>query len=456
LDQSAVPTVTLQVRLPDGRELGQVCVDASPEDGQWACAWEAPVTQDGAVFQIRARGTDILRQAGAWTRWLSFTQDLTPPALTLGTATQRALADGVIGPDETVFVGDLSDNRLVGGVEMCDVSSGITVCHPHPVPFVADAGTIPQTMFIYDDVPAMPLPLGASQTCEQGRQLVRTFVVSESFDVAGIQVGLNIGHPYRADVSAWLVAPSGATVKLLQGGAQASNYDLLLSDSAALAAAQDRGDHVTAPPLYNQARRPYELLDLLNGEAARGEWRLILCDAYPETDDGLYLRSRLILTADTLPQDSQGTWRYALAGVSASDNITRALAFHGRDSVGNRTTLNLTFRVDTVAPVVTVTRAASTAVLGVAATVLEGEVRDGDQVGQVLVQVQTPAGGSYSDHASLPEEGSWLYTLDPRHSGTYTLRVRATDRVGNSRTVGPFQIVVRAEYHTYLPLISKR
>jgi subtilisin-like proprotein convertase family protein len=339
---------------------------------------------------------------------------------------------------------------------MCDTSSDITVCLAHPVPFFVDTRTVPKTTYTYDDAPAAPLPLGAGQTCEEGSELVRRFVVEESFDVAGIQVGLSIDHPYRADVSAWLVAPSGARVKLLSAGEQASNYNVLLSDDAALSAAQDRGDHATTPPLYDQVRRPYELLDELNGEPAQGVWQLILCDAYPETDDGFYNRSRLILTAGTLPQDGEGTWRYDLAGVTASDNATRTLTFFGLDGVGNRTELDLTFRVDTVAPAINVTRAASTAYLGAPTLVLEGAVSDGGEVAQVLVRIQTPAGGTLADYAALPEGGKWAYTLVPSQSGVYTLRVRATDRAGNSRDLGPFHVLARAEYRYSLPLVGKK
>jgi hypothetical protein len=257
-------------------------------------------------------------------------------------------------------------------------------------------------------------------------------------------------------VSAWLVAPSGARVKLLSAGEQASNYNVLLSDDAALSAAQDRGDHATTPPLYDQVRRPYELLDELNGEPAQGVWQLILCDAYPETDDGFYNRSRLILTAGSLPQDGEGTWRYDLAGVTASDNATRTLTFFGLDGVGNRTELDLTFRVDTVAPAINVTRAASTAYLGAPTLVLEGAVSDGGEVAQVLVRIQTPAGGTLADYAALPEGGKWAYTLVPSQSGVYTLRVRATDRAGNSRDLGPFHVLARAEYRYSLPLVGKK
>jgi hypothetical protein len=115
-------------------------------------------------------------------------------------------------------------------------------------------------------------------------------------------------------------------------------------------------------------------------------------------------------------------------------------------------------RVDTVAPVVKIIRSAATVSLGAAAAVLEGVINDGGQVSQIVVWVQTPSGGSYSDHASMPEKGRWVYHLTPIQSGVYTLCVRAKDRAGNSRGVGPFQVMAYTgpEQRGYLPLIRQK
>ena len=459
VDQSPVPTITLQIGLPDGGELSQVCLDATPEDGAWECAWEAPAIQDGALLRIRARGADIHGQLGEWSAWVSLTQDLAPPEIALDAATRSAIEGGVLGLEDVVLRGTLHDNHLVSGIEACRTVSETEVCEP--VPFMVDPASFavnpewhaPVTL---EDQPSQPLRLGA---CEPGDLLIRTYAVQEDLVVAEIGLGLNMDHPLRADVRAWLVAPSGAWVNLLDGGAQARNYDMLLGDAAPLAAARDRGDHLTALPLYGQHRRPSQPLGALAGEQAQGYWHLVLCDAYPEEDEGLYNRSRLILTGDAPPQDTGGSWRYALPAVDASDAAAHSLVLYGLDSVGNRTplaqALDLALHVDTVAPLVSMTRSEERARVGASTPVAEGTIREGGLVTQILATVETPTGRSYVEHVSMPTPESWAYQLTPYHSGVYTLRIRATDRAGNSHTIAAFQVLAHMELdrNVYLPLM---
>lgn len=456
-DQSPVPTVTLQIQLPGGQQIDQVCTDETPEDGSWTCAWNAPQVADGTAFNLRARGVDSHGQVGEWTKWIAMTQDIAPPEITLDTATQDALSDGVLGAAETTLRGSLRDNMLVQSVEVCRESAGGEACLP--VQFQTNAGTIPQTTFIYEDIPAAPLPLGAAQACEPGQARIRTFYVEDSLTVAGLSVGLNLDHPYRADVNAWLVAPSGAWVYLLGSGTAADNYDVLLDDASIEPAALDRGSHRTTLPLFDNVRRPIQPLSTLNGEQAQGYWNLVMCDAYAVADDGQYNRGRLTLVADTVPQETRGSWQYALPSSVANDHYTHTLTFYGLDAAGNRTSeaqaLKLTFHVDTIGPVVTPTQVLTTAPLDSVSEVLAGTIADGGGVGQILVWVQTPAGALYTAYASIDNENKWSFTLEPTLSGVYTLQLFATDQAGNTSTAGPFQILAQStlRHKAYLPLV---
>ncbi len=465
-DQSPVPTIGVQIRMPDGSQLDHVCTDDSPADGRWACPWDAPDASDGAIFQARVRGTDIHGQTGDWSPWVSFTQDTLAPGITLDPATRRALSDGVINATETAFRGGIADNYLIDDVEVCRAIDGDEICQRVGTNMnwqgASQATLSWNTPFVYEDAPADAVPLGSGQQCEPGNLVIRTFQVDDSFTVADVKLGLNVSHPFRADLEAWLVAPSGKWVNLLYVGTHAQNYDVLLSDDATLPASHDRGSHSTSWPLFDAVRRPYQPLGSLYGEQSPGYWHLILCDAYPEADDGFYNRSRLILTADALPQETQGSWQYDLQDLGASDNVTHSISFYGLDSVENRTAqeqaLSLEFRVDTVAPRITVTQAMTTTWLGIPVAVLEGEATDGDQVTQILAWVQTPSGGWYSEYVSMLENGRWVYEFTPQLSGTYALRVEAVDRAVNRNTVGPFRVTVvpRApEYRIYLPILSR-
>ncbi|MCZ7568702.1 MAG: proprotein convertase P-domain-containing protein [Ardenticatenaceae bacterium] len=114
-DRSGVPLIGLEV---DGGPAWQ-CQDDLPDDGAWSCDWDLSGAAEGAVYRLRARGTDEHGQtAPDWSNWLEFTVDATPPVLTLDAATEAALSDGLIGPDETTLSGELADNRLVSGVEV--------------------------------------------------------------------------------------------------------------------------------------------------------------------------------------------------------------------------------------------------------------------------------------------------------------------------------------------------
>ena len=273
--------------------------------------------------------------------------------------------------------------------------------------------------------------------------------------MADVDLGLNVEHEYRYDVTGWLVAPSGTWAAILWEGTSAHNYDLRLNDAALVRNGKDKMDQDTGAPYYENERRPDQPLSAFSGEPATGEWQLILCDYFPDEDDGAYHRSQLILTADTLPQNTSGAWTYELLDVVGSDNVTRTVTISGLDSVGNRTTepLSLTFQVDTVAPVITVTTAITEVLLGDTATVLSGTVSDGGQVNNVFVTVQAPSGNLNTEQVlqadtlvrstlNAPMSGEWQYDLVGVQTGGYTVWVNVVDEAGNVATSDPFDLNV--------------
>lgn len=56
----------------------------------------------------------------------------------------------------------------------------------------------------------------------------------ESHTVADLNLVLNLGHPFRNDVLAWLTSPGGTSVQLLSVSTWASVYSLMLDDAALL------------------------------------------------------------------------------------------------------------------------------------------------------------------------------------------------------------------------------
>jgi subtilisin-like proprotein convertase family protein len=457
-DQSAVPAITLQVRAPSGITGEQTCQNANPADSAWACPWTAAGASGGQVVGVRARATDRYGQTGAWSPWLEFTVDDTPPTLALDPAFSALVNDGVINAAQATWSGTLADDYLAQAVQVCTPEDG--ACSPAAL--LLDPASVPTQTYTYNDQPAAPIAIGASTACNSGGELVRAFQVTEDFPVGSVKVGLDISHTYRADLSAWLQAPSGTWVTLLWNGTAAHNYNLLLADSASATNASDVIDHDTAQPEYPNLRRPDGALGLFTGERSAGAWTLMVCDYTPEQDDGAYLHSRLILQTGEAPANTQGAWSYALPVPEEADGLPQSYDLVGLDSVGNITTTHLAFHLDNVAPLITVTTAVASGMTGAAALydaeailstpTLAGVVRDGSGVESVLVMITTPSGQEQTEHAVL-QGADWAYQLAPSETGVYSLTVGAVDRAGNLSLLQTFPVTAKTQWQSYLPWV---
>ena len=180
-----------------------------------------------------------------------------------------------------------------------------------------------------------------------------------------------------------------------------------------------------------------------------------------------------------------GAWLYDWTKLLAGDGITKTISLYGTDAAGNRSTgLNETFRIDTVAPVITLTaQISNTALITPAAVVptqtakggknkpgsaplqqanatlpaqnapimaqadasnlqLSGVVSDGGIVASMSAIAFT------SDGQILTEDIPFTQTSDNQWSWTYTpgitidsgtqIYITAQDFVGNVSTIGPF------------------
>ena len=127
----------------------------------------------------------------------------------------------------------------------------------------------------------------------------RTFVVGDTFTVAGVNLGLNIDHTYRGDIQAILESPAGTRVTLvaINGGDGNNNYDLLL-DRTSANAINDGGADTTAAPFYDRSAAPSNSDQPFLGESSNGTWTLELCDNF-DGDTGTFNRAQLQLLEDT-------------------------------------------------------------------------------------------------------------------------------------------------------------
>ncbi|MBN1887616.1 MAG: Ig-like domain-containing protein [Thermoflexales bacterium] len=442
-DQSNVPTVTLELRAPGGSVSAFTCPDATPADWQWACGVNVGAAGEGQVFDVRVRAADSFAQLGPWFAYgragnlngQPFVVDATPPTVTLGSATAAALSDGWLNAAELNWSGAAFDNRLVDTVMVCD-GGDAQPCQAAGVTLAP--GALPTTTYVYK-ANWIQKSIDAAAACGGGDQIEVPFQVEEAFTVVDVSVGLNLTHTRRSDVVAYLYAPLGISVTLLRGGAAVQDYDVLLDDTATVPNWKDTLDHNTASPYYDKLRRSFELLSRLNGQASQGTWRLVVCDAQPNDYDGTLLNSQLTLKSAALPANTTATWQYSLSG-GVLDGVAQMRSMYAVDSVGNRSAaLSLTYRIDTVAPLITVTGIlTSNNVFS-----LSGSLSDGGEIQALRWTMLSPGGGSQSQ-VITNQAGGWSVSVSPSplEEGRYTLWLEAQDVAGNPRRVGPFEMVV--------------
>jgi subtilisin-like proprotein convertase family protein len=445
-DASAVPTITLNISGRSGPPAQRVCLDATPTDGQWTCAWNTSGAQDGDTYAVSVQATDRFGQVGASSEPRAFIVDTRLPTVTLDLAASHLDVSNIIGSSNYPLYGQIADNRGLGSLDVCVDGR----CKPAQLWLTS--GDRAQ---LYDDEPAGPVAINSSTACSS--PIVRTFVVTDSFILGDVSVGLGIEHARRDDVQAELVSPSGTRVRLLYHsgitGTLRANYDVLLNDAATSAYSAGSGDDPAAA-FYDRAARPNQPLQAFYGENPGGSWTLSICDVVPAAHDGWYHHSRLtLLPHDTSSRSSD--WTYMVRNDRPMDWVTQTITIYGEDKVGNRTTNPLTQRVivDNVPPVITTTQLASSLGLTLTVAALAGTVSDGGQVAGVFVTVWAPE-GVYQDAAVLNGK-SWSYNLRPISLGVHRLEVSAVDLAGNVATTARYAVEIRPITYTYLPLVMR-
>ena len=164
-DPSGVPTVVLEgVRVSTGTSFTTTCTDATPNDGQWACAWNIGDASNGEQFRLRAQAVDRYGNVGVWSEPVTLTVDAVPPTVTLDAEAEAALQSTVLGPDEQLIItGQVQDDQQVSGAEICfdqtygqyceeitlESSSGITSTWRYALRAMRDLDNEAQTFHIY-------------------------------------------------------------------------------------------------------------------------------------------------------------------------------------------------------------------------------------------------------------------------------------------------------------------
>lgn len=489
-DRSPVPTIILEVGLPDGSTSQTTCTDSQPANPIWTCDVDLGAVVEGETITIRAKGIDEHGNESEWLDEQSFRVDGEAPTITLSDESTNALNTGLIGPAYSVLTGVLTDNRLVSDVEVCRATEkGTSICTLANVELNQES--LPETLYLYDDRPSGGVAIDGTKACLDNNPLVRTFTVTDTFSVANVELGLNIEHSYRNDMEVYLRAPSGKDVILITKANNNSNFDLLLSDNALSDVNSDENAHNIAAPYYENQRYAHGPLALFNGEEANGVWELSICDRYPPENEGTYHHARLFLTAERTPENTNATWSYSLP-VDSDEYNQQSLTITALDSMGNRSEpINLNFTVDTTPPTIQATIPSTTSKLYHEVD-LSGEAEDASGIASLQLHIIDPDNEISTENISLTNsstdnersaqhktiegldnqlflplvaggsgsistlDGTWTYTNTNPFSkvGTHQVWLEGEDNAGNSSRIGPFELNVTAVEEVYLPIMS--
>jgi uncharacterized repeat protein (TIGR01451 family) len=142
--------------------------------------------------------------------------------------------------------------------------------------------------------------IDGSRTCSgPAAPLVRTFSVGTSYTVTDVDIGVIASHTWRGDMRMTLQSPAGTRVQIVNGDTAASgnadNFNVRLNDGAGALVNASNVNHNTGATPYENDLRPNALLSAFNGQSSLGTWRLEICDLFPSSDNGAFLRADLFL-----------------------------------------------------------------------------------------------------------------------------------------------------------------
>jgi hypothetical protein len=425
-DASGVTGLTVEATKPGGTPLTTICPDPRPVDGRWTCDWSVVGVADGDLLNIRLQGKDAHGLISGWSPWHSLIVDTQPPTATLETA--ALLQAGAVLRTSSPAValrGAVHDNRRVASVAVCLDGN----CQPAAVDLPA------APVLDDDDLPPVPLALGAGAACGVG-ELRRSFQVSEELTVNAAELGLNVARSHPSHITAVLTSPKGTRVTLMQDDRPvkppADNLNLWLRDDAATAlderldeqALSTAGDWAGA-----RSVRPDSPLAAFHGESTLGTWTLALCNAPGAPPGGQYQGSRLTLRAQP-GEVPAAAWRATLPDLPGLDGVARTLEVRSIDAAGNANVAPLRQNVviDNVPPRITILQR------GESNGLIAGTVTDGSGVQSLVADATLSGGGHARSVLNVAADGSWRFMAP---GSSIAVWFTATDLAGNQSTAGP-------------------
>lgn len=164
-------------------------------------------------------------------------------------------------------------------------------------------------IYTYENTTSGTIPEVSTAACN-GSGLARTFVVSDSFTVSTIALGINLSHPQRGEVRAVLFAPNGTSTAFLVGSTTPGadfddNYDIHLSannDGAGTPPLDDGSTDPVGEPYYPRLVN-FAGANFYTGNAA-GTWTLRVCDILIDGNAGTTLNRAKLTLDDGQPAEN--------------------------------------------------------------------------------------------------------------------------------------------------------
>ena len=298
---------------------GFTLVDAQTVSFEFA---SSPVTVEGAqTMQIAEGAIDNSMSGGALSEWQAtfYYTSLVLAATPVSPALGATLA---LPPTEIIFdfskpvdpasvdTSDLSlsDGAVISATALDADSVRYTVLIPVlegtidytiPAGALSDGDGVPNAAYAGNFVIDNPVleRFDATDTpveiIDDGRTVVSTITVPQSFIIADLSVELDITHTWDSDLEAFLVAPDGTRIELFTdvGGAGENFTGTILDDEALLSIADG-----VAP--FTGRYRPEGSLAVVDGKSAVGVWRLEITDTFEYLDSGVLNAWSLVARAE--------------------------------------------------------------------------------------------------------------------------------------------------------------
>jgi len=428
--------------------------------------WQCPITIATNISSIsyRLRASDTYNQQSDWSAWYTAGIDQTNPTFNFNTITTNLLASTYVGGSNITVGGVVNDSNNQADISLCDSQND--VCELATV----SNSTTASTTYTPAATPNSTLAVGVcseTEFADYSRFGLSQTTANASARVQSIAVTVNATSAASQKITLWLQSPSGTRIPLLTSNrtSTTTNLNAQFTDSTTIATTT-LGNATSGSPVQVRADGT---LGTIAGEPVNGTWLLLACDNGGSSASTL-TQWGLTITSTTSPTSSNAPWSYALKNTANQDGIMRNLTIWAVDKAKNTSApRELTLRVDTVAPELTIAQVNTTALASSQITMLQGTISDGGNINPATLSSPLTA-VVYSESRVVRTDAiiitalplsqtvqrinyltnrtfagySWQYQFNSTNlsAGDYTVQLTAQDGAGNRRISNSYVITV--------------